>query len=81
MTKVTIRGALRGGVSVLRTLKQKPGRRRVAPAPGLHQLDAKLSYTQKLKHTDLTWLIIGENLLNEEIRISTSVLKDNRTDA
>ncbi|MET0981495.1 MAG: TonB-dependent receptor, partial [Telluria sp.] len=71
------RGALRGGVSLLRALKQE----RLAafestPTPAYTQLDANLSYTQRFEHTDLTWFIIGKNLLDEEIRISTSVLKD-----
>jgi iron complex outermembrane receptor protein len=25
---------------------------------------------------DLTWFVIGKNLLNEDIRVSTSLLKD-----
>ncbi|MFC4932815.1 TonB-dependent receptor [Massilia sp. GCM10023247] len=70
-------GALRGGVTLLRALKQE----RLAafestPTPGYTQLDANLSYTQRFQDTDLTWFIIGKNLLDEEIRISTSVLKD-----
>jgi len=63
-------------VSVLRVLKHERGRLRVDPAPAYTQLDANLSYTEKLKHTDLTWLIIWKNLLDEEIWISTLVLKD-----
>jgi iron complex outermembrane receptor protein len=70
-------GAVRGGVSLLRALKQE----RLAafestPTPAYTQLDANLSYTQRFNGTDLTWFIIGKNLLDEEIRISTSVLKD-----
>ncbi|RZA33695.1 MAG: TonB-dependent receptor, partial [Lysobacteraceae bacterium] len=70
-------GAVRGGVSVLRALKQE----RLAsfestPTPAYTQLDANLSYTQRFRNTDLTWFIIGKNLLDEDIRISTSVLKD-----
>lgn len=70
-------GVLRGGLSLLRALKQE----RLAafestPTPGHTQLDANLSYTQRVGNTDLTWFIIGKNLLDEEIRISTSVLKD-----
>jgi iron complex outermembrane receptor protein len=29
-----------------------------------------------LRNADLTWFIIGKNLLDKDIRISTSVLKD-----
>jgi len=46
------------------------------PTGSYNQLGANLSYTQKLKDLDLTWFLIGKNLLNEEIRVSTSVLKD-----
>jgi iron complex outermembrane receptor protein len=70
-------GTLRGGLSLLRALKQE----RLAafestPTSGYTQLDANLSYTHRFQNTDLTWFIIGKNLLDEEIRISTSVLKD-----
>ncbi|MDB5747522.1 MAG: TonB-dependent receptor [Massilia sp.] len=71
------RGALRGGVSLLHALKQE----RLAafestPTPAYTQLDANLSYTQRFQHTDMTWFVIARNLLDEEIRVSTSVLKD-----
>ena len=39
-------------------------------------VDANLSYTQRYGTTDLTWFMIARNLLNEEIRLSTSLLKD-----
>ena len=70
-------GAVRGGVSVLRALKQERlASFETTPTPGYTQLDANLSYTQHLRNGDLTWFIIAKNLLNEEIRVSTSVLKD-----
>ena len=40
------------------------------------QLDASLSYVQRYGTTDLTWFLLARNLLNEEIRLSTSLLKD-----
>jgi iron complex outermembrane receptor protein len=46
------------------------------PTPGYKLVDANLSYTQKLASTDLTWFLLAKNLLNEEIRLSTSLLKD-----
>jgi iron complex outermembrane receptor protein len=46
------------------------------PTPGYNLVDANLSYTQKLANTDLTWFLLAKNLLNEEIRLSTSLLKD-----
>jgi iron complex outermembrane receptor protein len=41
-----------------------------------NQLSANFSYRQKLADYDLTWFLIGKNLLNEDIRVSTSLLKD-----
>jgi len=46
------------------------------PTPGYNQVDANLSYTQHLQNTDLTWFLLAKNLLNEDIRLSTSLLKD-----
>jgi len=46
------------------------------PTPGYNQVDANLSYTQHLEKTDLTWFLLAKNLLNEDIRLSTSLLKD-----
>ena len=43
---------------------------------GYTNVDANLSYTQRYGTTDLTWFMIARNLLNEEIRLSTSLLKD-----
>ena len=39
-------------------------------------IDANLSFTQRYGTTDLTLFMIARNLLNEEIRLSTSLLKD-----
>jgi iron complex outermembrane receptor protein len=44
--------------------------------PGYNLVDANISYTQKLAKLDLTWFVLAKNLLNEEIRLSTSLLKD-----
>jgi iron complex outermembrane receptor protein len=43
---------------------------------GYLRVDASLSYLQKAGTTDLTWFVLARNLLNEEIRLSTSLLKD-----
>jgi len=43
---------------------------------GYTNVDANLSYTQRYGTTDLTWFMVARNLLNEEIRLSTSLLKD-----
>jgi iron complex outermembrane receptor protein len=44
--------------------------------PAYNQVDANLSWTQHLENTDLTWFVLAKNLLNEDIRMSTSLLKD-----
>ncbi|TWI61573.1 iron complex outermembrane receptor protein [Pseudoduganella lurida] len=46
------------------------------PTESYNQLNANLSYTQKVGSNDLTWFLLAKNLLNDEIRLSTSVLKD-----
>lgn len=46
------------------------------PTGSYNQLNANISYTQKLQDLDLTWFLLAKNLLNEEIRVSTSLLKD-----
>jgi iron complex outermembrane receptor protein len=46
------------------------------PTPAYNLVDASLSYTQKLANKDLTWFVLGKNLLNQDIRVSTSLLKD-----
>jgi iron complex outermembrane receptor protein len=44
--------------------------------PGYNLVDANFSYTQKLSTLDLTWFLMAKNLLNQDIRLSTSLLKD-----
>lgn len=44
--------------------------------PSYNQLNANLSYTQQFGSHDVTWFLLAKNLLNEDIRLSTSVLKD-----
>jgi len=46
------------------------------PTGSYNQVSANLSYTQKLADMDLTWFVLAKNLLNEDIRVSTSLLKD-----
>lgn len=70
-------GAWRSGVSILRAQTQN----RLATfetnaTPGYTQLDANLSYTARFGANQVTWFALARNLLNEEIRVSTSVLKD-----
>lgn len=46
------------------------------PTPGYNLVDANLSVTQQFEKTDLTWFLLAKNLLNKDIRLSTSLLKD-----
>jgi iron complex outermembrane receptor protein len=69
--------ALRGGLS----WTHARGQDRLAafentPTPAYNLVDANFSYTQKLARTDLTWFLLAKNLLNEDVRLSTSLLKD-----
>jgi iron complex outermembrane receptor protein len=44
--------------------------------PAYNLVDANFSYTQKLEKLDVTWFVLAKNLLNQDIRLSTSLLKD-----
>jgi iron complex outermembrane receptor protein len=44
--------------------------------PSYNQVNANVSYTQKLEHLDLTYFVTAKNLFNEDIRLATSLLKD-----
>jgi len=70
-------GPWRGGASLLRALRQdRLASFETSATPGYTQLDANLSYTQSLGRYDVTWFLLARNLLNQDIRLSTSVLKD-----
>lgn len=43
---------------------------------GYTRVDASLSWRQRYGMTDLTWFLLARNLLDEDIRLSTSLLKD-----
>ena len=57
-------------------------RRRLTPTAGYNRLRAELSYTTKLTKTDwwgaqqFTFGVVGDNLLNEDIRNAVSYNKD-----
>ncbi|HEX7635649.1 MAG TPA: TonB-dependent receptor [Noviherbaspirillum sp.] len=44
--------------------------------PAYTQVDANLSYTQRFGTTQWTWFAIAKNLFNQDIRLSTSLLRD-----
>ncbi|HWW06445.1 TonB-dependent receptor [Collimonas sp.] len=72
-----VQGAWRSGVTVLRAQQQDrlaTFENRVTPA--YTKIDANLSYTQTLGTLRLTWFALAKNLLNQDIRLATSVLKD-----
>jgi iron complex outermembrane receptor protein len=68
---------LRAGLSLIRAQKQD----RLAAfeenaTPGYTQLNANLSYNQRFGNHDVTWFLLAKNLLDRDIRLSTSVLRD-----
>lgn len=68
---------LRTGLSLVRTQsQQRLASFETSPTPGYTMLNANLSWTQHLGQLDLTWFVLGKNLLNQDVRLSTSVLKD-----
>jgi len=70
-------GPWASGVRVLRALKQdRLASFESSQTPSYTQLDANLSYTQKLQTMRVTWFALVKNLLNQDIRYSTAVLKD-----
>ena len=42
----------------------------------LYLVNANLSYTRHMGDADLTWFALAKSLLNQDIRMSTSVPKD-----
>jgi len=69
-------GPWRTGASVIHAQSQDRLAASETPTPSYTQLDANLSYTQRVGSNDVTWFMLAKNLLNEDIRLSTSVLKD-----
>ncbi|MCA1325684.1 TonB-dependent receptor [Herbaspirillum sp. alder98] len=70
-------GPWASGMKVLRAKKQdRLASFETYQTPSYTQLDANLSYTQKLNGVKLTWFALARNLLNQDIRLSTSVLKE-----
>lgn len=69
--------AWRGGIDVLRALRQdRLATFEPTETAGYTLLDANLSYTQRVGGTRVTWFAIARNLLDREVRLSTSLLKD-----
>lgn len=71
------KGALRGGISLVRAQEQdRLASFEESSTPAYTQLNANLSYTVRYGSHDLTWFLLAKNLLDEDIRLSTSLLKD-----
>lgn len=66
----------RTGASVIHAQSQDRLAASETRTPSYTQLDASLSYTQRVNRQDVTWFLLARNLLDEDIRLSTSVLKD-----
>jgi len=70
-------GAWRAGLSLVHAQSQdRLASFETSDTPSYNQLNANVSYTQKVGGYDLTWFMLAKNLTNDEIRVSTSVLKD-----
>jgi len=70
-------GPWRSGLSLMRALKQD----RLATfenftTPSYTQIDGSLSYTTRISDMNWTWFLVAKNLLNEQIRLSTSLLRN-----
>tara|TARA_R110001599_G_scaffold64023_4_gene179334 strand:+ start:12277 stop:14304 length:2028 start_codon:yes stop_codon:yes gene_type:complete len=70
-------GRWRSGMSILHAQKQD----RLASfekfvTPSYTQVDVNLSYTQPSSTMPVTWFVIVKNVLNDDIRLSTSVLRE-----
>ncbi|HEY8607389.1 MAG TPA: TonB-dependent receptor [Noviherbaspirillum sp.] len=69
-------GAWRAGASVIRAQRQERLAANETATPGYTRVDASLSWTQRSGPMQLTWFALLKNLLDEDIRLSTSLLKD-----
>ena len=72
-----LQGPWRSGMALMRA--QQQGRLATfehSATPAYTKVDASLSYTQQLGNTQVTWYALAKNLLNQDIRLATSVLKD-----
>ncbi len=70
-------GAWRSGVAVLHAQQQdRLAASETSTTPSYTRLDANLSYTRRYADVQLTWFVLAKNLLNQDMRLSTSVLKE-----
>lgn len=69
-------GAVRGLMTLINASAQNRIASHETTTPSYTQLDTSLNYTQRYGSTDVVWFVLGRNLLNDTIRLSTSLLKD-----
>lgn len=70
-------GAWRSGMALLHARTQnRLASFETAATPAYSQLDANISYTTLYRKQQVTWFALAKNLLNQDIRLSTSLLKD-----
>lgn len=70
-------GDWRSGLSLLRAQAQdRLASFETTATSGYTQVDANLSWTQRHGGSRVTWFALARNLLDQDIRVSTSVLKD-----
>ncbi|MFZ6766701.1 TonB-dependent receptor [Undibacterium sp. Di26W] len=70
-------GKWRAGLNILHAQRQD----RLASfesfeTPSYTKVDASLTYTHPYQNSQLTWFLMAKNLLNQDIRLSTSVLRE-----
>ena len=71
------RGPVLAGISALRARAQERlASFETAATPGYTQVDGHLSYTAHHAGANWTWFVLAKNLLDKEIRLSTSLLKN-----
>jgi iron complex outermembrane recepter protein len=67
-------GPLRSGLSAVHAFKQNHlAMGEIAPTPAYTDLRASWSYHQSFQNNDLDWYVLAKNLLNQDIRYSTTV--------
>jgi iron complex outermembrane receptor protein len=70
-------GPWRTGVSVLHALRQdRLASFEADPTPAYTLVDANVSFTTRGANANWTWFAIVKNLLNQDVRLSTSLLRD-----
>lgn len=71
------RGPLQAGASVLRVrAHDRLSASETLATPGYTQVDAHLSYTMRNASVNWTWFVLAKNLLDKDIRLSTSLLRN-----